>query len=84
MSGFGTASRLAGPVHASWRQQACQIRVDLLVQGIVVRRARPSIPERECRMNPMCILTIALRLPHMASWGGSVVRLADGAGRNQH
>jgi transposase len=25
---------------------------------------------------------IALRLPHMASWGGSVVRLADGAGRD--
>jgi hypothetical protein len=25
---------------------------------------------------------IALRLPHMASCGGSVVRLADGAGRD--
>ena len=25
---------------------------------------------------------IALRLPHMVSWGGSVVRLADGVGRD--
>jgi hypothetical protein len=28
------------------------------------------------------VATIALRLPHMVSWGGSVVRLADGAGRD--
>ena len=27
-------------------------------------------------------VSIALRLPHMVSWGGSVVRLADGAGRD--
>ena len=28
------------------------------------------------------VVAIALRLPHMVSWGGSVVRLADGAGRD--
>ena len=30
----------------------------------------------------VCTEKIALRLPHMVSWGRSVVRLADGDGRN--
>ena len=48
--------------------------------GIARSTSQRSTTQRyKCR-DPLG--SIALRLPHMAFWGGSVVRLADGAGRD--
>jgi Methyltransferase FkbM domain len=55
--------------------------LDVLRSGESLLKQRVSIAYVEVN-DVSAYEGIALRLPHMASWGGNVVRLGDGAGRD--